>query len=79
MWDLKKKQKKKEKKPIEKEIRFAILTGRGSGGGVGDSMKVIKRYKLPVISTKDTIHNMTAIMLLVYIKFTNRVDSELEE
>ena len=32
---------------IEKEIRFVVT--RGKGGGRGNWMKIVKRYKLPVI------------------------------
>ena len=39
--------KNKQNKLIEKEIRFVVT--RGGGWGEGNWMKVVKRYKLPVI------------------------------
>ena len=40
--------KKKKKKCIEKENGFVVIRGREWGGG-GKCIKVIKRYKLPVM------------------------------
>ena len=49
----------KKNKLIETEIRFVVARGRG--WGERNWVKVVKRYKLPVISSGDLMYSMVTI------------------
>ena len=61
--------KQKANKVIEKAIRLVVTRGRV--GGSRNSMKVVKRYKLPIIRKvciRDGTYNMISIQLtLLYV------------